>query len=474
MSKTTATYVTIIFTFITILSFGQVKEERPVGQFTEIEVLGVGDIILSTGEFKVEIEAPEKDIKKIKSEVNNGKLMITQSKNANVKKVTLHITAPNITSIKLSGVATVTSEDTLTSDNLKLDVTGAGSIDLTVHCNNLKTKILGAGDVKLSGVAIVHEVDVMGAGDLMAFDLETQVTNARVFGAGDIHLNATEEVNVKVSGAGDVFLQGEPAKKNIEVAGAGDFYSYETDSLGSDTVKLKFRGNKFWIITDGDDWGNWSDCEDSCYSENKHWAGFDVGVNGFMTPSGSLDPQAGYEFLELNNAKSLCMNLNILEKGFNIYDEYFKVVTGLGFEFNSYHFNNNMSLLSNQDVITGVTDSTKTFKTNKLNTTFINIPLLLAFNTSQNPNKAFHITAGLVAGYRIGTKYKQKYTSGNENFGNSVRSNFNLTPYRLSARASVGYNNLNLYTTYSLTELFQQGEGPELHPFSIGLQIVPF
>ncbi|MBT6439986.1 MAG: outer membrane beta-barrel protein [Flavobacteriales bacterium] len=472
--KTTSAFLTTLLTIVTCSSFGQLKEVRPVGQFTEIEVLGIGDVILSTGDLKVEVEAPEKDLKKIKSEVIKGKLMITQSKNANVKNVTLYITAPDITSIQLSGVATVTSKDTLVCDNLKLDVAGAGGIDLTIKCNNLETKIMGAGNVELSGVAIVHKVDVIGAGDLMAFDLVTQVTNAKVSGIGDIQINATEEVNVRVSGAGDVFLQGEPEKKNIEVVGAGDFYSYEADSLNSDTTKLKFRGNKFWIITDENNW-NWkTDGCDSCYNENKHWAGFDMGVNGFLTPAGSLQPQAGYEFLELNYAKSLCMNINILEKGFNIFNEYFKVVTGLGFEFNSYHFDNNTSLLSGQNVITGLSDSSKTFKTNKLNTTFINIPLLLAFNTDQNPDKAFHLTAGVVAGYRVGTKYKQKYTLGNEDFSNSVRSNFNLTPYRLSARASVGYNNLNLYATYSLTEMFQNNEGPELHPFSIGLQIVPF
>jgi hypothetical protein len=91
--------------------------------------------------------------------------------------------------------------------------------------------------------------------------------------------------------------------------------------------------------------------------------------------------------------------------------------------------------LSNQNTIAGLSDSSKTFKTNKLNTTFVNIPLLLAFNTNKNPKKAFHITAGVVAGYRIGTKYKQKYTLRNEDFSSSIRSNFNLTPYRLSARA---------------------------------------
>ena len=472
--KTTSAFLTTLLTIVTCSSFGQLKEVRPVGQFTEIEVLGIGDIILSTGDFNVVVEAAQKDLKKIKSEVNGDKLMITQSKNANVKDVTFYVSAPDISSIKLSGVATVSSKDTLVSDNLKLNVAGAGGIDLTIKCNNLETKIMGAGNVELSGVAIVHKIEVIGAGDLMAFDLVTQVTNARVSGIGDIHINATEEVNVKVSGSGDVFLQGEPEKKNIEVVGMGDLYGYATDSLNSDTTKLKFRGNKFWIITDENKWDIKTNGCDSCYKENKHWAGFDVGVNGFLTPKGSLQAQPGYEFLELNYAKSLCMNLNILEKGFNVYDEYFKVVTGLGFEFNSYHFDNNISLVSNQNKITRINDSSKTFKTNKLNTTFVNIPLLLAFNTNENPKKAFHITAGVVAGYRIGTKYKQKYTLRNEDFSNSIRSNFNLTPYRLSARASVGYNNLNLFATYSLTEMFQNNEGPELHPFSIGLQIVPF
>jgi len=70
--KTSITFLTTLLTIVTCSSFGQLKEERPVGQFTEIEVLGIGDVILSTGNLKVEVEAPEKDIKKIKSKVDLG------------------------------------------------------------------------------------------------------------------------------------------------------------------------------------------------------------------------------------------------------------------------------------------------------------------------------------------------------------------------------------------------------------------
>ena len=103
--------------------------------------------------------------------------------------------------------------------------------------------------------------------------------------------------------------------------------------------------------------------------------------------------------------------------------------------------------MSNQNTIAGLSDSSKTFKTNKLNTTFVNIPLLLAFNTNKNPKKGLHITAVVAYGYRIGTKYKQKDAHRDEDFSSSIRSNFNLAPYRLSARASVGYKNENLYAT---------------------------
>jgi len=49
------------------------------------------------------------------------------------------------------------------------------------------------------------------------------------------------------------------------------------------------------------------------------------------------------------------------------------------------------------------------------------------------------------------------------------RSSFNINAFEYAATARVGYKDVGLFATYSLTPLFESGKGPELTPFSIGI-----
>jgi hypothetical protein len=49
------------------------------------------------------------------------------------------------------------------------------------------------------------------------------------------------------------------------------------------------------------------------------------------------------------------------------------------------------------------------------------------------------------------------------------KRNFNGT--RLAAIARVGYGNLSLFGSYTLTDFFKSGFGPSVKPYSIGLAI---
>jgi hypothetical protein len=99
---------------------------------------------------------------------------------------------------------------------------------------------------------------------------------------------------------------------------------------------------------------------------------------------------------------------------------------------------------------------------------------MIGFNSGSDKDKSMHISAGIVGGYKIRTKYKTKYEFNNEEFKNKTKANYNISPYRVSARASLGYGNFNIYGTYSLTEFFETNKGPELHSFSIGIRVIPF
>ena len=46
-------------------------------------------------------------------------------------------------------------------------------------------------------------------------------------------------------------------------------------------------------------------------------------------------------------------------------------------------------------------------KKNRFKSTFVNVPILLEFNTHKNPTKSFHIALGVIGGYKLGSRTRQ-------------------------------------------------------------------
>jgi hypothetical protein len=105
---------------------------------------------------------------------------------------------------------------------------------------------------------------------------------------------------------------------------------------------------------------------------------------------------------------------------------------------------------------------------------FLTAPLLLEFNTHRNPSKSLHFAAGVVGGYRLGSRNVQVVEVFGRRARNSTRDDFNINPFNLSATARFGYGDLTFFATYSLTELFVTGRGPELYPFTAGIRLIGF
>jgi hypothetical protein len=166
-----------------------------------------------------------------------------------------------------------------------------------------------------------------------------------------------------------------------------------------------------------------------------HWAGFEAGVNGFM----SNDMSFGLEnpAYELDYSNSLFANLNIVEQKLAFFKGYGGIVTGLGFNFNSFAFKGNTSLGFNADSTWTTTNNNLNFRKNKLNITYLTIPLMLEFNTSLDQDKSFHFGFGVQGGFKLLAKTKQKYEQNNERYKLNVRGHYNINPWKADAIARI-------------------------------------
>lgn len=475
--KTRIIWLTVAMSFL--MATVEAQQIRSVGDFNGIKAGDAFNIVISQSDVNsLKVEADETILSQIKTEVKDGILTISGEGNIKTDKViNIFVGISTLNSLGVSGSADIKTTSQLVCDKLTLESSGAGDVTLEIKANEIKANVSGAGDVTLKGMAQLLDATVSGAGDLKASDLETTKVIVKVSGAGNAKVYAIESINADVSGAGSVIYKGNPPGREVAISGAGSVRESKTgngEETAKDTTKIKLGRKKYMIIDDKD--GNRRsgyNKKDSLKKYNnafKHWNGFDIGVNGLLDYKNSLNTADNGNFLELDYAKSIQFGLNLMEKDFHLYKNFINLVIGFGFDFNHYSFKNNVTLDSDTSYLSAITDIID-YKKNKLNVTYIKAPLMLEINTGKNPKNNFHIAGGIELAYRIHSVTKQKYDVNDKHYKNKQRDDYNLSPFRYSAIARIGYNNVTVFANYGLNRLFEKGKGPQVYPFTVGVTI---
>ncbi len=286
--------------------------------------------------------------------------------------------------------------------------------------------------------------------------------------------------------------QGEGMKVSVE--------STDTIDAESDTIRINTKRKTIRIITtervDPDSTGQFEERLRELRRERRniftYWAGLELGVNTFITADGRVGdgPESGP--VPLNNAKSRFFAINMMEHKVEFGTPNVGLFTGLGVEFLNYRLSGNNTLTFNGDSTWAVAMDTPVLGKNKLRQIGLRVPLMLEFNTKRaklpanaqelrgNPGWSFsrednfHLAAGVVGSWYFDTMYKQKYEEGGRTVRQRSKDDYNLLPYRLAARAQIGFGSLNLFAEYALTPLFEEDTAPELNALNIGLTLVGF
>jgi hypothetical protein len=177
-------------------------EVRPVGKFTAIRLSGVGQLVIErTGAESLTVTADDNLVPLFTSEVKDG---------------TLHLAVAKGKRPSGSPIYRVT-----VGDLRELEVGGAGTIEATkLDGDTLSISISGAGSGSAAGRAESLTISISGAGSLNAAELRAKRAKVVVSGAGDVTVNASDELDATVSGAGTITYIGSP-KLTSKVSGVG-------------------------------------------------------------------------------------------------------------------------------------------------------------------------------------------------------------------------------------------------------------
>lgn len=181
--------------------------------------------------------------------------------------------------------------------------------------------------------------------------------------------------------------------------------------------------------------------------------------------------------------------LSALSRGFNAYFLYDVVLgksqfsiapgAGIGTE-NYYHKKNGIAWSDNTHLYDSITSFPRLndsidVKKSKLGLTYFDIPIEFRFRTKPNKKGAsWKVAAGFKVGFLLGSKWKYKGEDLNSMDGSVKFKEFsvdNINRIRYGTYLRFGYGLINVFANYSISSLFEEGKGPQMHPITFGIAI---
>ena len=518
ISKVTIAF--ILFLGMNISAIAQTKgdknvimQNRAVPSFSGIQAGGSVDVFISISpetSLKVETDSNLQD--KIQTSVSNNTLFIKTKDLKNPTVQNVFVTLPELIWLKASGATNVTGKSLFVADELKVEVSGATSVSMDVDVQYLETGVSGAADLKLSGRCKTHNTKVSGAADLDARGMVSENVVYDVSGAADATLNATGKVTGSKSGSADVEIVGSPTISHPSPDNSYT-YSYRKNNYydstkvkvgglevevweGPDSVKIRVGNRELHV----DENGNVRFNRSKIKKFNGHWAGFEMGLNGYVDPDYKMSFPKETEYMDLRTTKSWAVHVNFFEQNISLSkNQKWGMVTGLGTYWNNYRFSKATRLNSDSSELIGYIDRGISIRKSKLTVWYVDVPLLFEFQTNRYHNKnSFHINMGMIAGLRISSHTKKYYNEFNKDFDvtrydpnidgykvektatspNNAKTktfdDFYMNPFKFDATVRIGWGKINLFATYAVNTMFKKDKGPELYPWTAGITFVNF
>ena len=206
---------------------GNIKsEEHAVSSFKNVEVSGAIELYVSQGDVKpVRVETDENLLSYIEVFQEGDKIVVQNKSGYNLHptdKIKVYVVSPGYREISVSGASNINGQGKINNtDPIKMEVSGAGDINMEVNAPSISAEVTGAGSVNLKGETKSFDLDLSGASKAHCYDLLSENTKVDISGAGDADVYASVKLDAHVTGAGSVSYKGGVSNVSQEVSGAG-------------------------------------------------------------------------------------------------------------------------------------------------------------------------------------------------------------------------------------------------------------
>jgi hypothetical protein len=183
-----------------------------IQSFDQIDVSGVFSLKLSQGskeEVKIEADDNLQDLFEVSNDGSKLTIKMKKESNFNSKKgLKVYITFKKLKSMDLKTVGNVSSEESLSFDDVKIGNKSVGSVDLKLTAQSLDLNNKSVGNVKLDGKAESAIIKNNSVGSIQAGSFVVQKMDIDNKGIGSAEVNAQKEIKVSDSFLGKVSNKG--------------------------------------------------------------------------------------------------------------------------------------------------------------------------------------------------------------------------------------------------------------------------
>jgi hypothetical protein len=151
------------------------------------------------------ISTDENILASLKIKSNRKILKIRCRKNINPSQLTVYTNSANLNKVKIRGSGNVHLNGTVKSDRMDINLTGKCDIRMdTLHSEETDLRIYGSGNVWMNGTGGYTSFVIIGTGEIHARNYQSQNILCKIYGVGNVEVDAKENVKSIMLGRGTV------------------------------------------------------------------------------------------------------------------------------------------------------------------------------------------------------------------------------------------------------------------------------
>lgn len=216
----------VVLLFLVSLVFpalSQQSQQRNVGPFSGIKVAEGIDVYLKKGDREsVRVEVTGTKLENVVTEVSGTYLKIHMDTGTRGRvQVSVYVTYVKLNKLSASSAGNIFSEEPIRTDEMEMQCSSAGNIEVALEAGSLEVSASSAGQVEVRGKVKSLIADASSAAQINAYDLEADKAEVEASSAGSVKVHVLSAFDANASSGGSIRYRGNPGRSETNSSSGG-------------------------------------------------------------------------------------------------------------------------------------------------------------------------------------------------------------------------------------------------------------